>query len=138
MEKKNRMIRQGVFLILLSILFVLFAVSSAAITTPWIEVPPSEETNETDETATTELPREKETTTEEASSFEIDQNLTDGSETTTKSGTETPLERSAGTLKKKGCGSTIPQSGVGFAISMIGIIEMVCLIRKEKYDESAN
>ncbi|MBO4309154.1 MAG: hypothetical protein J5885_04920 [Clostridia bacterium] len=142
MEKKNRMIRQVGFLILLSILFVLFAVSSAAVTTPWIEVPDDSGTEATTETETpTDVPATQETavaTETPPQGIPIVEIPVSENETTAGSGTETPSERSAGAPKKRGCGSTIPQSGVGFGIFMIGITEIVCLIRKEKQDESAN
>lgn len=142
MKKNHRIVKSMCFPILLLTLFLLLTVSVAALDTPWIEVPDDSGTEATTETETpTDAPATQETavaTETPPQGIPIVEIPVSENETTAGSGTETPSERSAGASKKRGCGSTIPQSGVGFGIFMIGITEIVCLIRKEKQDESAN
>ena len=144
MKKKRNEMKRIFLSVTLCILFGLLAVDAAAITTPWIDIPNDTETAGSEEVSTqppdqpgettatdqpeSERPPDRETNPGEDIAFDFDE--TAG--TTARNETKAESKRSAETPKKKGCGSIIPQNGV-WIIFVIGIAEMIFLMRKEKY-----
>ena len=141
MEKKKRMIRQGGFLILLSIFFILFAVGASALDTPWIEVPDDSGTKATTETETpTGTPATQETAAvTEPSTVGSPTVEIPASENETRE--EPAAENPTGEIKsgkKKGCGSTLSLSGIPLFLATVGTMRTIFPKRKENFHGTAN
>lgn len=136
----KRMPKRLFLLVTVPILLLLFTVYSAAVTTPWIDLPSDEETMEESATGS-----EQEETPAEEPGEENPGNETPAIDMGEENGNRTPgttvqpenTERPAAAPRKKGCGSIIPQSGVGI-IFILGITELFFVKRKEQRNESAN
>ena len=131
MKQRKRRIGQIFLPVVIALCLTLFPIEAAAITTPWIDVGQEGDTGETGETGN--LSGDDDLSSGEGNTSDIEFDFNGDGEIET----EAISEKSAGTPKKKGCGSTI-QPFVGCAILIFGITEFIFVARKEKHNESAN